>query len=332
MEQGRTTYTPNAGLPELREAVADYLDASIQVPYDSSGEVIITVGSSEAIDLALRALITSGDEILVPEPSYISYSPITSLSGGTTVPVETRAEQQFKLTAEALTAKLTPRSKVLVLCYPNNPTGAIMTYEDWIPIAKIAEERNLFVISDEIYAELTYDGRHVSIASLPGMRDRTLVVGGFSKAFAMTGWRVGYACGPQEIIAAMLKIHQYTIMCAPILGQIAALESLRQGMEEKDRMMESYNRRRLSFVKGLRQIGSPCHEPFGSFYAFPSIAHTGLTSEQFAQKPLEEAQVVAVPGNVFGPGGEGFIRRSYATSQVKLDEALERIHMFLQTL
>ncbi|QJD88046.1 aminotransferase class I/II-fold pyridoxal phosphate-dependent enzyme [Cohnella herbarum] len=331
LEKGKTSYTSNAGMPELREAIAEYMRSGYRVTYNPSDEVLVTVGSSEAIDLALRALITEGDEILIPEPCYISYSPIVFLGGGKPVAVETSADNQFKLTADALKKKLTSRSKVLVLCYPNNPTGAIMTYEEWLPIAKLVEERNLIVISDEIYAELTYGGeRHVSFASLPGMKDRTLLVSGFSKAFAMTGWRVGYVCGHREIVSAMLKIHQYTVMCAPIIGQIAALASLQVGMEEKDRMIESYNQRRRAFVQGLRQIGLPCHEPLGSFYAFPSIAHTGLNSEQFAQQLLKDAKVVTVPGQVFGSGGEGFIRCSYASSQVQLDEALDRIHTFLQ--
>jgi len=332
LERGRTSYTSNAGMPELREAIAGYLTDSFGVNYDPGNEVLVTVGSSEAIDLALRSLITEGDEILVPEPCYISYSPIISLGRAKPVGVKTHASNQFKLTAEALKEKLTDRSKVLVLCYPNNPTGAIMSYEDWLPIAKLVEERNLVVIADEIYAELTYGEKHVCFASLPGMKERTLLVSGFSKAFAMTGWRVGYACGPQELIAAMLKIHQYTVMCAPNIGQVAALASLQVGMEEKDRMIESYNQRRRAFVQGLRQIGLPCHEPFGSFYAFPSIAHTGLTSEQFAQRLLQEAKVVTVPGQVFGEGGEGFIRCSYASSQVQLEEALERIRKFLSFL
>ncbi|OXS59946.1 aromatic amino acid aminotransferase [Cohnella sp. CIP 111063] len=332
LDKGRTTYTSNAGMPELREAISGYLSDSCGVSYDPDNEVLVTVGSSEAIDLALRALITEGDEIVIPEPCYISYSPIVFLGGGKPVGVETFAKHQFKLKADALREKLTPRSKVLVLCYPNNPTGGIMTYEDWLPIARLAEERNLVVISDEIYSELSYGDKHVSFASLPGMKERTLVVNGFSKAFAMTGWRVGYACGPRELIAAMLKIHQYTVMCAPIMGQVAALASLQVGMEEKDRMIESYNQRRRVFVQGLRQIGLPCHEPQGAFYAFPSIAHTGLTSEQFAHRLLQEAKVVTVPGHVFGSGGEGFIRCSYASSQVQLEEALERIRKFLSLI
>ncbi|WIM38657.1 aminotransferase class I/II-fold pyridoxal phosphate-dependent enzyme [Paenibacillus sp. PK4536] len=333
LEEGRTTYTHNAGLPELRESIAEYLYTNFQVHYNPAHELMVTIGSSEALDLALRVLINEGDEILVPAPCYVSYSPITNLGGGVAVEVETFAHNNFKLTPDSLLASLTPRSKVLILSYPSNPTGGIMTYEDWLPIAKIAEEHNLVVITDEVYAELTYGQKHVSFASLPGMKERTLLLSGFSKAFAMTGWRIGYACGPEELIQAMLKIHQYTVMCAPILGQIAALESLKpHGLAAKDEMMASYNARRISFVQGLRQIGLQCHEPLGSFFAFPSIAHTGLTSEQFAQRLLQEVGVLAVPGTAFGKGGEGFIRCSYATSSVQLDEALERMRQFLQTL
>ncbi|OAZ48077.1 aminotransferase class I/II-fold pyridoxal phosphate-dependent enzyme [Paenibacillus polymyxa] len=332
LENGKTSYTPNAGLPELREEIAGYLESSFSTSYNPEDEIMVTVGSSEALDLALRALITTHDEILIPAPCYISYSPITFLNGGHTVTVETSADQQFKLTAEALKSKLTPRSKVLILCYPNNPTGGVMTYEDWLPIARLVEEHNLIVISDEIYAELTYGQQHVSFASLPGMKERTLLISGFSKAFAMTGWRVGYVCGPKELISAMLKIHQYTAMCAPIIGQIAAIESLRNGLEEKDRMMESYNQRRKWFVAALCQTGLPCHEPGGAFYAFPSIMHTGLSSEQFAKRLLEEQGVITVPGSAFGPGGEGFIRCSYASSREQLETALERISLFLKRL
>ncbi|WP_135548654.1 aminotransferase class I/II-fold pyridoxal phosphate-dependent enzyme [Paenibacillus cymbidii] len=330
LERGNTKYTSNAGMPELREAIADYLHNSFKVDYDPAKEILVTVGGSEAIDLALRTLIAPGDEILIPQPCYISYSPITAIGGGVPVGIETFAKDNFKLRAEHLRAALTPRSKVLILCYPSNPTGGIMTYEDWLPIAKIVEERDLIVISDEIYAELTYGSKHVSFASLPGMKDRTILVSGFSKAFAMTGWRMGYACGHPELISAMLKIHQYTVMCAPAMGQVAALEALRHGMEEKDRMVESYNQRRRLVVQGFRDIGLQCHEPQGAFYAFPSIASTGMTSEQFAQRLLTEAKVAAVPGDVFGRGGEGFLRCSYATSVVQLTEALERIGNFLQ--
>ncbi|WP_284641398.1 aminotransferase class I/II-fold pyridoxal phosphate-dependent enzyme [Paenibacillus silviterrae] len=332
LERGNTKYTPNAGMLELREAIAEYLYDSFQLLYEPSDEVLVTVGGSEAIDLALRALIAPGDEVLVPEPCYISYSPITRLGGGVPVGIETFAKDQFKLTAESLKAAITPRSKVLILCYPSNPTGGIMTYEDWVPIAKLVEEHDLIVISDEIYAELTYEQKHVSFASLPGMKDRTILVSGFSKAFAMTGWRMGYACGHKDILSAMLKIHQYTVMCAPSMGQVAALEALRNGMDEKDRMVESYNQRRRLVVKGFREIGLECHEPQGAFYAFPCIKSTGMTSEEFATKLLYEAKVAAVPGDVFGLGGEGFLRCSYAYSVNQLTEAIDRIGNFLKKL
>lgn len=325
LEQGRTTYTHNAGLPELREAISEYLHTQFAVKYEPSNEVLVTVGGSEAIDLALRALVTPGDEILVPEPSYISYSPITTITGGVPVGIETFAKDNFKLQPEALRAAITPKSKVLILCYPSNPTGGIMTREDWEPIAKIVEEHDLIVISDEIYAELTYGKKHVSFASMPGMRDRTILVSGFSKAFAMTGWRMGYACGHPDIIGAMLKIHQYTVMCAPVTGQLAAIEALKNGLDEKDKMVEAYNQRRRLVVKGFREIGLACHEPEGAFYAFPSIQETGLSSEAFASKLLLEGKVAAVPGHVFGLGGEGFIRCSYATSVEQLQQAIERM-------
>jgi aminotransferase len=325
LEQGRTTYTHNAGLPELREAITDYLNEEFKLIYNPANEVLVTVGGSEAIDLALRALVCPGDEILVPEPSYISYSPITRITGGIPVGIETFAKDNFKLQPEALRAAITPKSKVLILCYPSNPTGGIMTREDWEPIVKIVEEHDLIVISDEIYAELTYGKKHVSFAAMPGMRDRTILVSGFSKAFAMTGWRMGYACGHPDIIGAMLKIHQYTVMCAPVTGQIAAIEALRNGRDEKDKMVEAYNQRRRLVVKGFREIGLDCHEPQGAFYAFPSIQATGLTSEAFASKLLTEGKVAAVPGHVFGLGGEGFIRCSYATSVEHLQEAISRM-------
>ncbi|SDC00503.1 aminotransferase [Paenibacillus sp. UNCCL117] len=332
LERGNTKYTPNSGLPELREAIAEYLNDSFQVAYEPKDEVLVTVGGSEAIDLALRALVSPGDEILVPEPTYITYGPIAKLSGGTPVGIETFAKDNFKLTPESLRAAITPRSKVLILCYPSNPTGGIMTYDDWLPIAKIVEEHDLIVISDEIYAELTYGQKHVSFASIPGMRDRTVLVSGFSKSFAMTGWRMGYVCAHRELIAGMLKIHQYTIMCAPSMGQVAALEALRNGMEEKDRMVESYNQRRRLVVQGFREVGLPCHEPQGAFYAFPSIQATGLSSDEFATRLLFEGKVAAVPGNVFGLGGEGFLRCSYAYSVSQLTEAFDRIGKFMKKL
>ncbi|MCD9025006.1 aminotransferase class I/II-fold pyridoxal phosphate-dependent enzyme [Cohnella silvisoli] len=329
LNEGKTMYTPNAGLMELREEIASYLNNSFQINYEPSSEILVTVGSSEALDLALRAVVALDDEVIIPSPGYVAYSPLIHMNGGKVVEVETSAEQRFKLTSQALRDRITPRSKVLLVNYPSNPTGAIMSYEDWQPIAEIVKANNLIVISDEVYAELTYSRQHTSIASLPGMKERTIVISGFSKAFAMTGWRIGYACGNQELIAGMLKIHQYTAMCAPIIGQIAAIESLRHGLEEKDRMKETFNQRRQMFVQGLRDIGLPCHEPQGALYAFPSIAHTGLRSEQFALRLLEKAGVAAVPGHVFGSGGEGFIRCSYATSLSKLTEALERIERFL---
>lgn len=332
LERGRTGYTSNAGMPELREAIGQYLNDNFQTTYDPAKEILVTVGGSEAIDLALRALIVPGDEILIPEPCYVSYSPITSIGGGIPVGIETTSVNGFKLTAEALEAKITSKSKVLILCYPSNPTGAIMTYEDWLPVAKVIEKHDLIVISDEIYAELTYGDKHVSFASIPGMKDRTVLVSGFSKAFAMTGWRMGYACAHEDLISAMLKIHQYTVMCAPVMGQVAALEALTNGLEEKDRMIESYNQRRRLIVQGLRDVGLDCHEPQGAFYAFPSIQCTGMSSDDFAQRLLVEARVAAVPGNAFGHGGEGFLRCSYATSVAQLSEALERVGNFVEKL
>ncbi len=332
LEQGRTTYTANAGLLELRELIAQYLHDSFDLGYEPTNQVLVTVGGSEAIDLAVRALVMPGDEILIAEPSFVAYSPIVAITGGKPVPVETYAKDDFKLTAESLKAKITSKSKLLFVSYPNNPTGGIMTYEDWLPIVKLVEDNDLLVISDEIYAELSYGGKHVSFASMPGMKDRTILVSGFSKAFAMTGWRMGYACGHPELIGAMLKIHQYTAMCAPITGQVAAIEALKNGLEEKDKMVESYNQRRRLVVKGFRDIGLECHEPKGAFYAFPSIQSTGLSSEDFAQRLLVEAKVAVVPGNVFGLGGEGFIRCSYATSVAQLTEALERIDKFVKNI
>ncbi|MFC9707505.1 aminotransferase class I/II-fold pyridoxal phosphate-dependent enzyme [Paenibacillus sp. JNUCC31] len=332
LERGMTSYTSNAGMPKLREAISDYLDTQFDTKYDPKDEIIVTVGGSEAIDLALRALIVPGDEILIPEPSYVAYSPIASIGGGIPVGVETYAKDQFKLTAEALEAGITPKSKVVILCYPSNPTGAIMTYEEWLPIAEVIKKHDLIVIADEIYAELTYTQKHVSFASIPDMKERTILVSGFSKAFAMTGWRIGYMCGHPELIAAMLKIHQYTVMCAPAMGQVAALEALTNGLGEKDRMVESYNQRRRLIVQGFRDIGLDCHEPQGAFYAFPSIQKTGLSSDLFAERLLTENKVAAVPGNVFGPQGEGFLRCSYATSVTQLNEALERIGSFVYKL
>ncbi|SFA89402.1 aminotransferase [Cohnella sp. OV330] len=332
LEKGKTQYTSNAGMLELREEIAAYLSKQFHMQYEPENEIIVTIGGSEAIDLAIRALVEPGDEVLIPEPSYVPYNPITSLGGGVPVGIETFAKDGFRLTEESLRAAITPRSKLLILSYPSNPTGAIMSYEDMLPIAKLVEEHDLIVVSDEIYAELTYGSKHVSFASLPGMKDRTILVSGFSKAFAMTGWRMGYACGHPELIGAMLKIHQYTVMCAPIMGQVAALEALKNGMDEMYRMVESYNQRRRLVVQGFREIGLDCHEPQGAFYVFPSIESTGLSSEEFSMRLVRDAKVAAVPGHVFGTGGEGFIRCSYASSVAQLTEALERIGQFVQQL
>ncbi|MEF3303490.1 pyridoxal phosphate-dependent aminotransferase [Paenibacillus sp. GYB003] len=329
LREGQTRYTSNAGLPELREEIARYQWERFGLGYEPSQEILVTVGSSEAVDLALRASIDPGDEVLIPAPSYIAYAPIAYLHGGRVTEVETTAEQNFKLTAEALRKKLSPRSKVLMVNYPCNPTGAIMTENDWRPIAELAVAHDLIVVSDEVYAELTYGRRHVSPASLPGMKERTIVINSFSKAFAMTGWRIGYACGDRELISGMLKIHQYTAMCAPVLGQIAAIESLRHGMEAMEEMKSAFARRRHLVVQGLREIGLPCREPDGAFYAFPSVAHTGLSAERFAHRLLQEGGVAAVPGHVFGSGGEGHVRCSYAVSESRLTEALERLDRFV---
>ncbi|MHB0864464.1 aminotransferase class I/II-fold pyridoxal phosphate-dependent enzyme [Paenibacillus sp. SEL3] len=332
LREGQTKYTSNAGLMELREEISAYFSGSFALSYDPEHEMIVTVGSSEAVDLALRAVIDPGDEVLIPAPSYIAYEPITHLHGGKIIEVVATAEEQFKLTPQALQVAITPYSKVLMINYPCNPTGTVMTEQDWLPITELIIKHNLVVVSDEVYAELTYGRKHVSIASLPGMKERTIVISGFSKAFAMTGWRVGYACGPRELIASMLKIHQYTAMCAPTIAQIAALESLRHGLDAKDEMMASYNERRKLFVAGLNAIGLACHEPEGAFYAFPSITSTGMSSEQFALRMLKEAKVAVVPGHVFGSGGEGFIRCSYAASLVDLEKALERMGRFMRVM
>ncbi|MCM3700215.1 aminotransferase class I/II-fold pyridoxal phosphate-dependent enzyme [Paenibacillus macerans] len=333
LNEGRTGYTANSGMPELREALAGYLKESFGLGYEPESEMMITVGSSEAVDLALRACTVPGDEILIPAPGYVAYSSIAQLCGGNVVEVETTAAQEFKLTAAALGKRITPRSKVLIVNFPGNPTGAIMAEADWRPVAELAIKHDLIVISDEVYAELTYGRKHFSIASLPGMKERTVVVSGFSKAFAMTGWRVGYAaCGNRDLMASMLKIHQYTAMCAPTLGQVAALASLRHGLEAKERMKETFDRRRRSFVQGLREIGLPCHEPQGAFYAFPSIAHTGLGAGEFAELLLREAGVAAVPGHVFGAGGGGHIRFSYAAGTQSLNMALERMEPLMRRL
>ncbi|WP_067930090.1 aminotransferase class I/II-fold pyridoxal phosphate-dependent enzyme [Alicyclobacillus kakegawensis] len=331
LEQGYTSYTSNRGLPELCEQIAVYLQR-FGLTYRPQREIFVTIGGSEAIDLALRALVCPGDQVLIPEPTYVSYRPCALLAGAEVVSVPTRAEDAFRLTPELLASRITPRAKVLVLCFPNNPTGSTMNKEELAAIAEVAVRNDLFVISDEIYAELTYGRRHVSIASLPGMRERTIVIGGMSKAYAMTGWRIGYAAGPEDILDAMLKIHQYTILCAPVMAQLAALEALKHGEAEKQKMVHSYDQRRRLMVQGLRDIGLPCHEPQGAFYAFPDIRPTGLSSEAFAERLLTSERVAVVPGNVFGESGEGFVRCSYATSVTQIERALERIRRFVETL
>lgn len=325
LERGYTMYTSNSGLPELREEIAMYEKQKIGVDYDPGQGILITVGVSEATDIALRALLEPGDEVLIPSPCFVSYAPGTELAYGTAVPVETFVEDEYRLRPDCLAARITPRSKILLLSYPSNPTGAIMTKPDLEALVDIIIKNDLIVITDEIYSELTYNGKHVSIASLPGMKDRTLVLDGFSKAFAMTGWRIGYACGHPDIILAMTKIHQYTIMCAPIMGQKAAIEALRNGQDEMRKMVEDYNYRRRLMLNGFHQIGLDCFEPKGAFYCFPSIRGTGLTSEEFCEKLLFEENVAVVPGNAFGGCGEGFIRCCYAASVANIEEAVERM-------
>lgn len=333
---GETQYTPNRGLLALREEISGYLQKRYQITYDPQKEILVTVGASESIDVALRALISDGDEVLVPEPSYVSYSPSVIFAGGTPVGVETWEDTDFRLSAQRVREAITPRTKALILPYPNNPTGAVMGREELEELAQVVRERELLVISDEIYSELTYGGEHVSFASLPGMWPYTLTINGFSKSFAMTGWRVGYICGPGELISVMNKIHQYGILCAPRQGQAAALEALRSGREngyeDVRQMRESYNRRRRLMVDGLRKMGLHCFEPRGAFYVFPSIQSTGLSSETFCERLLQEKRVACVPGTAFGPCGEGYIRCSYATAVDKLNVALERMADFVQGL
>ena len=337
IEDGRTQYTSNWGLESLREKVAAYLRLRYHVTYSPADEVLITVGASEGIDLALRALTCPGDEVLIPEPSYVSYAPGVIFSGGTPVPVVTRAEDEFALTPEALRAAITPKTKALILPYPNNPTGGVMTRQQLQAIARVLDETSVVVISDEIYSELVYAGHdHTAFASIEGMRERTITLNGFSKAFAMTGWRVGYACAPRELLAPMFKIHQFTMLCASIQGQIAADKALGRGFEtgfeDVKSMVRSYDRRRRLMVTQLNDMGLSCFEPKGAFYVFPSIKSTGLTSDEFCTRLLEKKHVACVPGTAFGASGEGHIRCSYATSIEKLGEALKRIREFVSEL
>lgn len=332
LEQGRTIYTSNSGLMELREEVCKYLHRRFQVSYNPKTEVMITVGGSEAIDIALRAMLDSGDEVLVPQPSYVSYVPCVTLADGVPVIIELQEKDEFKLTRQQLLDNITDKTKVLILPFPNNPTGSIMTYDDLKDIVDVIIEKDLYVISDEIYSELTYGSDHVSIASFPGMRERTILINGFSKSYAMTGWRLGYATGPEVILKQMLKIHQFAIMCAPTTSQYAAIEALRNGDSDVEMMRESYNERRRYLLKALRDIGFDCFEPYGAFYVFPSIKKFGMTSDEFANRLLQEEKLAVVPGTAFGDSGEGFLRISYAYSIDELKIALERLERFIKNL
>lgn len=334
LEKGRTFYTSNAGLKELRQEICNYLNRKLGVTYDADHEVLITVGGSEAIDIGLRAMINpgKGEEVLIPQPSYVSYEPCAILAGAKPVIIELKHENEFRLTAEELKAAITENSKILILPFPNNPTGAIMERKDLEAIAEVIEKHDLFVISDEIYSELNYNGEHVSIACLPGMKERTILINGFSKAFAMTGWRLGYATGPAAIIRQMTKIHQFAIMCAPTTSQYAAVEALKNGEEDVLTMREAYNQRRRYLMHAFKEMGLECFEPFGAFYVFPCIKEFGMTSEEFATRLLQEEKVAVVPGTAFGDCGEGFLRISYAYSLEDLKLAIGRIQEFITRL
>lgn len=332
LEKGHTHYSSNAGFIELREEISSYLNRRYGLSYDARDQIIVTVGGSEGIDIALRALVGPGDEVIIPEPSFVAYKGCTTFTGATPVVINLRAEDQFKLTPELLQKAITPKTKVVIIPFPNNPTGAIMTKEELRPIVDILKDKDIIVLSDEIYSELTYDVEHVSIASFPEMKDKTIVINGFSKAYAMTGWRMGYACGHPVLIEEMKKIHQYAIMCAPTTAQYAAIEALKNSDKDVEEMVREYNRRRRVMVKGFTKMGLDCFEPKGAFYLFPCIKSTGLASDEFCEKLLIEEKVLAVPGNAFGDCGEGFIRACYATSMEDLLEALKRIERFVNKI
>lgn len=334
LEKGKTFYTSNAGLKELKIEIAKFLNRKYDLDYDYNGEMFVTVGGSEAIDVALRAMLDPGDEVIIPQPSYVSYVPCTVLANGTPVSLELKAENEFRLTADELKAAITPKSKILIMPFPNNPTGAIMERKDLEAIAEVVIENDLFVLSDEIYSELTYleNEGHVSIASLPEMKERTILINGFSKSHAMTGWRLGYACGPREVIKQMLKIHQFAIMCAPTTSQYAAVEALKNGDADVEMMREQYNQRRRYLLHRFKEMGLDCFEPFGAFYAFPCIKEFGMTSDEFANELLKSKKVAVVPGTAFGASGEGFVRISYAYSIDNLRIALDRIEKFITEL
>lgn len=331
-EKGRTFYTSNLGLKPLRDEISAYIYRTQGVKYDSNNEILVTVGGSEAIDICLRAIINPEDEVIIPQPSYVSYEPCSYLAGGKNVIIDLKEENNFKLTAKELENAITDKTKVLILPYPNNPTGAIMEHSDLKEIAKIIIDKDIFVMSDEIYSELTYGEKHSSIASIDGMKERTLLINGFSKAYAMTGWRLGYACGPSEIISQMTKIHQYAIMCAPTISQYAAVEALKNGESDVETMRNSYNQRRRFLINRFKEMNLHCYEPSGAFYMFPCIKEFGLSSVDFASKLLQEEKVAAVPGNAFGQSGEGYLRISYAYSLDKLKIAMDRIEHFITNL
>ncbi|MDR3209567.1 MAG: aminotransferase class I/II-fold pyridoxal phosphate-dependent enzyme, partial [Oscillospiraceae bacterium] len=332
LEKGFTKYTGNSGLSRLRTEIAAYLQRKFSLTYDPAAQVVVTVGGSEAIDLAVRSLVNPGDEVIIPVPSFVCYGPITSLAGGVPVYVETKFENEFRLTADELRAAITPRSKLLILPFPCNPTGGIMEKSDLEALADVLRGTDIMVLTDEIYAELTYGRRHVSFASLPGMYERTVVASGFSKSYSMTGWRLGYVCAPQAIAQQMLKIHQYAIMCAPTTSQYAAIEALSAGDEDIEEMRREYDRRRRLLYDGLRGIGIDCFEPRGAFYMFPSLKKFGLSSEVFCERFLREEKVAVIPGGAFGPGGEGFARMCYAASAEDIREALARLKRFVERL
>lgn len=331
-EKGKTFYTSNAGLKGLREEISNYLKRKQNISYNPDNEILVTVGGSEAIDIGLRAMINDGDEVIIPQPSYVSYAPCADLAGAKSVFINLKAENEFKLTAQELKDAITEKTKVLILPFPNNPTGAIMEKVELEEIAKVIIENDIFVMSDEIYGELTYKGEHVSIASIDGMKERTLLINGFSKAYAMTGWRLGYACGPKELLTQMTKIHQYAIMCAPTISQYAAIEALKNGDEDVKQMRTSYNQRRRFLMNAFKEMNLSCFEPNGAFYVFPCIKEFGMTSEEFATKFLEEEHIAVVPGNAFGDSGEGFLRISYAYSMDTLKMAMEKLKKFITKL
>jgi aminotransferase len=332
IEQGTTSYTSNKGLQSLRDALSRYLGQHYQLPYTSNDEIIITSGVSEALDIAIRSVVDPGDEVAIAQPSYVSYAPCVTLSGGKPVPVRCTEKDHFKLNPEALLEQLTPKTKALIINFPNNPTGAVMNKSDLKAIADIVIDKDILLISDEVYAELTYDSTHVAAATISDLWERTITLNGFSKAYAMTGWRIGYLCAPKELCDAALKIHQYIMLCAPVMGQVGALEALRSAEEDKNSMVNEYRLRRNMFVAGLNRIGLTCHVPEGAFYAFPSVKGTGLSDVEFAERLLKEQKVAVVPGSVFGPGGEDHLRCAYAVSRKDLSESLGRMETFISAL